>query len=153
MPRTKAPFDPDLYTSSLKAAETAIRFWETMVASRSVIESRLGTIHSAAHGPATADYAELARIVPEKVSAFSKAGAAALADLQALQSVSFAQTQHLTKLMLGGRMPSVREMAEIAARSAKMAIVTADAAGKALVPVHAKATSNARRLKKPSRKP
>ncbi len=149
MSRTKAPTVSDVYTSALKTAGTAMRVWETMVASQAVIQSRLGTIHSAARNPATADYDELALMVPEKVKAFSKAGAAALPDLQLVQSMYFAQAHHLTKLMLGYKVPSIGDLSAIAARSTQMAIVAADAAGKALLPVHAQATSNARRLKKP----
>jgi hypothetical protein len=102
---------------------------------------------AAARNPLTADYAELARMVPEKVEAFSRAGAALMKDVETLQTQAGAQVRHVTAVMTSGKLPTFSDMFTLTARWASMSQRATSAAGRALLPVHAAATSNAKRLR------
>ena len=89
-------------------------------------------------------------MVPEKMAAFSKAGASALADLQAMQADALANWQQMMGIMVQGRSPTNREMSAMTSRSARMTSRAAAAGGKALAPIHRTATGNVlRRLAGP----
>lgn len=144
------PFE--LWTGMLRdgaaITRTGFQLAETMQASHAVIDQRSRTIASACRDPLSADYAELGRMVPEKVAAFSQAGAAALDDFHAIQNETLAHWQQLMSIGLRGRLPTGAEMAAMTARSARVATRGAAAAGKALAPIHRTATANARRLQR-----
>ena len=138
----------DIYASGLDLATTALRVGETLVAANAVIGSRVGTMRAAANDPLTADCAELARMVPEKVEAFSRAGASLIKDAESIQAEAGAQIRHATTMMTSGRIPTLGDWCALGARSASIGQKMMGAAGKALLPVHAAATGNARRLHK-----
>lgn len=103
-----------------EALTDAAKLWrttaETMSASAYVVAKRSDVLARAAHNPSPADLAEIARLVPEKMAAFS------LAQLSLIESwFAFQNGQ---------------------------AASAADAWTKALAPIHARATANARRLRK-----
>ena len=89
----------DMYSSGLDLAATAVRAGETMLAANAVINSRVGTMGAAARNPITADYAELAKMIPEKLEAFSRAGASLMKDAEAAQAETAAQMRHVTAIM------------------------------------------------------
>jgi hypothetical protein len=138
----------DLWRSGAAMSETAFLWGETLQASRKVVDARCRTIARASRDPLHADHGELARMVPEKMAAFSKAGAAVLGDVHDLQVQAMAHMQQMLGIALAGRAPTRREAGAIAARSGRMIKRAAASGGKALAPVHRTATGNAKRLAK-----
>ena len=143
------PFDfwVGLWRSGASMADTTAKLAETMHASRTVIDSRSRTMLAASRDPLNGDYAELARMVPEKLSAFSEAGASALDDLRTIQSKAMDNWQQLWRIALAGRPATARELGTMLSRSGEMVERAAAAGGKALAPVHRGATGNAARLR------
>jgi hypothetical protein len=109
----------DWWTLGLRNARMGA---ELLEASQSVIAHRQEVLREAARNPMAADYAELWLMGAEKIAAFTAAGAAAANDWAKLQ-----------RSWLGGS----PNFTEAAARSWK----------RAMTPIHAAATANARRLK------
>jgi len=126
----------------------AVAIGETAAASDAVIRHRTFTIDSAMRDPLGADYAELGKMVPEKLAAFSQSGMAMFDDMMALQSDCFAQWRDLTAVAMSGRPPSGKAIGRIERRSARIATKISRAGGRALAPIHATATANQRRLGK-----
>lgn len=138
-----------IFAAGLDMQSTWLRCVETMQASRSVIGVRTDMMRGM---PRPGDPAEYARMVPEKVEAFSRSAQAVMRDAMAMQHAWTVQMQRVGMMMLGGRLPTWSEAATLAAQSGDYAlgVVTASAQmGKgALAPVHRAATGNARRLKR-----
>jgi hypothetical protein len=132
----------------MRMAQTGVKMTETMQASGEVIDSRVRTMAAAALDPLGGDYRELGRMVPEKVDAFTQAGATALDDLVAMQSAAMANYQQLVSIALKGRAPTPAEAEAMWARSCGIAARAMDSTGRALAPVHKRATANARRLRR-----
>lgn len=124
----------------------------TITASQDVIARRTDIMAAAVRSPLTADYAEMARMMPEKVAAFSKSGAAMISELWSMQAASMAEGQHLAALMMRGRPLTLSELTALSGRSLDHGVRTVERAARlgsrGLVPVHAAATANARRLKR-----
>jgi hypothetical protein len=148
MPYKKACSLWDIYSSGLELAATSLRAGETLLAANAVIGSRVGTMRAAAHNPLTANYAELALMLPEKVEAFSRAGASLMKDAESVQAETGAQIRHVTSIMTSGKIPTMSDMFTLTARWASITQKMTGAAGRALLPVHAAATRNATRLRK-----
>jgi hypothetical protein len=149
--------DPLAYWTRVMSAwgsvgATRDRLNETATASQAVIASRTTTIGDAMRAPLHGDYAELGRMVPEKVAAFSQSGTAGLSALFTLQAGYVAQTQELAALWLRGRPPTLGELTELSERSsmhALRALETGARMGQDVVaPLHKAATGNAKRLRK-----
>lgn len=145
---TPFEFWADMWRCGAIAAETGLKLAETAQASQAVVKSRSATIAAAARNPLAGDYAELGRMVPEKVAAFTEAGIAAWGDLQWIQAQALGNWQMLARIALAGRAPTTAEASAITARTVGMAKRGARAGGKALAPIHRGATSNARRLRR-----
>lgn len=126
--------------------ETATKMAETLHASHSVIDTRTRMIQAASSNPLTADYRELNRMVPEKVAAFSKSGAAISGDLDAMYRLAAANMTQAANIMTSGRVPNPGEIAQMSSRSLAMMTTGMNATGKALAPIHHTATGNAKRL-------
>jgi hypothetical protein len=126
----------------------AVAMGETAVASDAVIRHRTTTIDGAMRNPLTADYAELGKMVPEKLAAFSQSGLSMMSDMIALQSDWFAQMQDLTAVAMSGKPPSAKVMGRMGRRSSRIMSSMSKAGGRALAPIHATATANQRRLGK-----
>jgi hypothetical protein len=150
-------FDPFAGWSRLMMAgrtmtETSLRAVETVGAANAVIGARSTIIDAAMRSPLTGDHAELARMVPEKVEAFSRAGSAAVTAWWAAQSVWMEHMQHVGSMALRGRPPTIAEVADLGSRVNALALESIEAAAglgsSMLAPVHREATSNARRLKR-----
>lgn len=138
--------------ASLELSGAGQKVSETLTASRDVIGVRSEMIRTALKSPLAADYAELARMVPEKVEAFSQAGSAIVTEWWAMQADLLTQAQRLGALAMKRRPPTVTEWNAMTARTLAhgvRAIERSVALGAGAVkPVHARATSNARRLKR-----
>ncbi len=128
--------------------ETALRLGETMVAANSVIGSRTETMRAAARNPLAGDYAELSRMVIEKVDAFAHAGASLMHDIHAAQTEALTAISRAGAMARTGTTPGLRHFAELSASTARITEHMTGAPGRALRPVHARATANARRLRK-----
>lgn len=133
----------DLVEVSLKAGEMT-------VAAGAVIGARMGVIAAAQNDPLNADHAELGRMISEKTRAFSESGAAVVKEYWSLQRDVGDYVLYLGRAMMAGRLPLPSELVELAERTSlhatRLATSAVGAAGVALVPLHKKATSNARRL-------
>lgn len=128
--------------------QTALKIGETLAASNSVIDSRMGTMRAAAVDPIGGDYAELGRMMPEKVDAFGLAAKAMMHDAGRLQSESIAHLRHMTSIMARGGMPTMADVGTMASRADRVTRGAMGTFGRALAPVHKTATANARRLRK-----
>jgi hypothetical protein len=146
-------FDPfSSWTRMLGAASsvaaTGRHMSETLSASQEVIAKRTAMMQS----PLTADYAELGRMIPEKIDAFSIAGIAVATQWWAMQAECLAEAQHIAGLAMRGRAPSLDEWSTLASRNAAHALrmIERGAAlgASAVAPIHRSATGNARRLRK-----
>ena len=119
---------------------------ETAAATGAVMTTRLGLMGAAALDPTNADHAELGRMVPEKMLAFSQAGSALTREWLALNRNATDHMLELGRAMMSGRTAQPSDLIRLATRSVDHAANLVDAATQALAPVHRKATSNARRL-------
>lgn len=149
-------FDPFAYqrrlvAATLGVATTAQRATEIATASQDVITRRSQIMAHAARSPLAGDYAELGRMVPEKLEAFSRAGTAVANDWWTIQISVFNEARHLWRQAMKGRAPTVAEYSATAARNAEFLLRTfeqlGEMSGAALNPIHATATDNAKRLK------
>ena len=146
-----------IVAASFEMARTGTRMVETISASAEVIASRSVTIRSAYRSPLDADYAELGRMMPEKVDAFSQAGSAIVDAWWAMGSAWLRETQNLASVSTRQRMPTLSELTSLSNRTAAYSLAAMEAGAglskKALAPIHRKATANARRLKRGAAKP
>jgi hypothetical protein len=127
-----------------------MRMVETASASNDVINARTPMIKAAMQSPLDANYGELSRMVPEKVTAFSAAGSVMMKGWWAMNAAFWADSQHIATMMARGRLPTLGESSALANRTAARALSmmegAVDTGSRALSPVHKTATSNARRL-------
>jgi hypothetical protein len=128
----------------LGVMRTGQKMSATMDASKAVIDSRMQTMAHAARDPLRGDYQELGLMVPEKVEAFSRAGASVMKDALAIQSAAMANWNALAAM--AWRPATLGDWVGIADRTAGMAKRAGQSGGRALAPVHRAATGNARRL-------
>lgn len=127
--RTPSPFL--WFDMWMEGCTTGLRLFETMAAVPAVVNARMPMIGAAAFNPATGDWPELYKMVVEKAEALTQAGLSITRDMQAIQAEKLRPT---------------RSAKSAAASSARMRRHAIGAAGRALAPVHAAATGNARRL-------
>jgi hypothetical protein len=142
--------------AGLSLAEVNLKAAEMAAAASAVIGYRMGLIAAAGQNPLAADHAELGRMIPEKVAAFSAAGLAAMEAYWSLQRDLANYMSHVGRMMTAGRLPLPSELAELAERTsidaARLAGSGVEAASVAIAPLHRKATSNARRLARRKRR-
>lgn len=115
----------------IEGCTVSLRLLETMAAVPAVVSARMPMIGRAAFDPLHGNWPELHRMVAEKTEAFVKASLSVARDMQAIQS----------EMLQPNR--SARSTALSSARIQYHAIGTA---GRALAPLHAAVTGNARRL-------
>jgi len=148
------PFDSwlKLLGAASEVNRAATRTTETMAAAGAVVASRSAIIGEAFRTPLAADLGEMARMVPEKVEAFSMAGLALMQAAQAFQIGLIEEASHIGREAMRGRPLTPGGATALATRGAAYAIdaMTRGArAGTAVItPIHAKATANARRLRR-----
>ncbi len=144
-----------IMAASFAMMHTGMRASQTLSASRDVIDKRSALIGSAIANPLTADHAELGRMLPEKVAAFSAAGTAFWSGWLAWNTALMAEAEHMRVMASRGRAPTPSEWMALAARSAAFGVKSAESGARigsaTIAPVHAKAVSNARRLNRPRR--
>ena len=128
------------------AARTGLQFWETMAASAVVIDRRMPMIDAGMRNPWTADHVELTGMVTEKAQAFAKAGDSMARDMASMQTLWMQAMQDAWSMGTAGRMPSAGRIAAGNDRAMRLAAGMMGAGGRALTPIHATATANARRL-------
>ncbi len=140
----------ELMKASLDLVHTGARTNEMLVASRDVIASRVGSMVGAARNPWGGDHVELARMVPEKVSAFSDAGHALSKQWSAVLVEAAEHMSQVSWLMFNGRLLSPPELCKVSSKAAVLAtsVIASglNSGSVALAPIHKQATSNARRL-------
>ena len=136
--------------AGLDFAEVSTKTGEMAAAANTVIGERVALLAEAARDPLVADYAEFARVLPEKVTAMHQAGAALLDGWWALQRDVGDYTVYVTRAMTSGQPPWPSDVAELVERTSvhgtRIAATAIDAAGLVLAPFYESATSNARRL-------
>lgn len=149
--------DPFAYWTRVMSAWGSVgatndRLSETATASQAVIASRSATIGEAMRTPLRGDYAELGRMVPEKVAAFSESSSAGMNALWTLQAGYVAQAQEIGALWLRGRPPTLFELADLSERSSMHALHALETGARmsheVVAPLHKAATGNAKRLRK-----
>lgn len=143
-----------LMRASFGMFEAGMKFNEMMIASHSVVGTRVDLMNAAARSPLDGDYAELGRMFPEKVAAFARSGAALAEEWRRAQGELFDQWREWGALV--STVPSAGQLKafnERATRRGTRAMVRSmGATGVALAPVHRTATANARRLKRSARR-
>jgi hypothetical protein len=136
--------------AGLDFVEVGTKTGEMAAAANTVIGERVALMAKAARNPLTGDYAEFARIIPEKMAAMHQAGAALLDGWWALQRDVGDYVAYVARAMTTGRAPGPGDVAELMERTSvhgtRIAATAIDAAGVVLAPFHESATSNARRL-------
>ena len=144
-----------MFAASTSMATSGRRVAETLDASRKVIDTRTDMMKAAMTDPLCADHAELGRMVPEKLAAFSTAGSAMMDGWMAWNQALLAEATHIGTMASRGRPPTPFEWLALASRSAEFGVAATERSARvgaaALAPVHAKATANARRLKRRKR--
>ena len=148
MPHSTMPSPWDLWRANWT---NAARLGETMLAANVVVASRMATIAAAVHDPLAADGAELSRMVTEKLDAFGQAGASLARDAGAMGADMVSAAYVLGALSTGGfgAVEHGRRWSSSIARATHRAM---GAPGRALAPVHARATDNAERLRGDARR-
>lgn len=134
------------------AGDTGTKLDRTATASHDVIAARTAIMQSAISSPMTADYAELARMVPEKVAAFSSVGNVMAEAWWKAQADCLALASRTASAGMTGRLPSPIDVVQFwtdASLDGLRAMESGSRLGRdALAPIHKTATANARRLKK-----
>ena len=118
---------------------TSLRSAELMLAAGSVVQTRTGMMQQAARSPLTGNYAELGRMVPEKVAAFTAAGSVLEREWKVWQD-------EVSALAGAGTFGVDSLYRWTDAMTALWA-----APGAAMRPIHKTATANARRLSRKRR--
>lgn len=141
-----------LTAAAIDVNRAGMRASETLSASGAVVADRAEIIGEALRWPLGADIGEMSRMVPEKVEAFSQAALALMSEMTVLQLGFLAEVQHIGLLAMRGRAPTMAEVQALTSRSAAYALRTVERSAKSgstvIAPIHAKATANARRLKR-----
>ena len=138
-----------IWSLNVRTARMAL---ETLDASAKVIGRRSGILSAAARNPLTADYAEIGRMVSEKVSAFSAAGRTAAGDCSTLQHLWLKELSGLGVAPSWNVVDGMGEAARAASRSAKLVERAGGTMLRAMTPIHSTATANAKRLKRKKRR-
>lgn len=119
---------------------------EAWMASGRVIDRRLGLLR--ADAGSVAAQGELARMVPEKMAAFSQSGWAAMSCWWAIQGDMMRLGQDMALSAWRMQPPSPKAMRASMARSQRIASKMTKATTAMVTPVHKTVTANDRRLKK-----
>src|SRR5690348_3645492 len=101
-----------LVEAGIDLADTSLKTGEMTAAAGSVISARVALMVAAAQDPLSFDYAELGRMVPEKVQAFSEAGTALFEEWWSLQSDLGEYMLYLGRAVMSGRPPLPSDVVE-----------------------------------------
>ncbi|MFK4875302.1 hypothetical protein [Novosphingobium sp. ZW T3_23] len=130
------------------AVKLASDWMETMTSAQSVISARMPLIAAAWADPQSANHRELTRMVTEKSAVFGQSQRAISSAQDKIWQASEANAHALGRLSGGGWL-GMGEWARMFERNLEIASTLASLPTAALAPVHAKATANARRLRRP----
>ncbi|MET0370656.1 MAG: hypothetical protein ABW039_04675 [Sphingobium sp.] len=141
-----------LVASGLVMMRTGLRAIEAAGAAGEVVAARSMILGSALRAPLSADHEELAQMLPEKMDALSRAGAATFATLLSAHASWTEQVRQIGALALRADPPTPGRMIDLGGRMASLAIGSFEAQARmgavALEPVHRRVVSNANRLRK-----
>lgn len=124
-----------MVTAGAEMAKAAVHTGETFAAADRVIRNRSATIADAFGNPIGADYAELGRLVPEKIAASTRA----MNDIMAESLAIWAEAGR------SWQSPTYRHSTELMTRTMGLYAI-------GLKPFHTAVTGNDRRLRKKKRK-
>lgn len=124
-----------------------VRALETVHGAGEVVAQRMHVIMEATRDPLNGDYAELGRMIPEKIEALSQSSLSMLTDMLAIQSQMMSAWWHWRAALLSGQAASPTAWSEASIRSRRIARRLTGSGGRALAPVHRRVTANAKRLK------
>jgi len=136
-----------LWQWPLTLMQTQAHFFESIMAMPVVLEARLPMIADSMRSPATANSAELSRMVTEKTAAFDHSRRSLTAVANKVQKANDANVRDLHKLSRGSMMWPADYM-RIAERNLSVFAALIASPGEALAPIHKSVTANARRLRK-----
>ncbi len=145
-----------IYSRMLSAGfgmiSTAQRASETTDAARRVIAKRTEMMGATARSPFEGNYAELSRMVPEKIAAFSDAGVAMAGACWGIGLACMAEAKNVHAMAAKGRAPTFAEWMALGSRNVNFTIQMVERASEAseniLRPIHAAVTANAKRLER-----
>lgn len=121
---------------------------ETLGASAQVIAARTTLIGAAIADPKKGDWAELGRMVPEKVSTLGEVGQAAALDVARLHADALRLWSGMAALAVSGRPPSLAQAGALLSQMAAGQSDAMGAGGRALAPVRRRVMGNVRRLRR-----
>ena len=148
-------FDPVGHWNRYLAAGSLMRSTgqgaaETLDGANQVIAARAAIMGKAMVTPWTANYGELARMLPEKVEAFTRAGSAVAAVWEHNHSLWRRHMEHLGMMTMRGRAPTFAEVADLGERTALLMLrsveTTAKLGSAGLAPLRTQVRRNVRRL-------
>lgn len=96
---------------------TGARVAETLDEASRVIAARTAIMGEAMATPSSANHGELARMLPEKIEAFTRAGSAVAAKWAGNQSLCMRHTQYPATMTMRGRPPTIAEFADLGERT------------------------------------
>lgn len=137
-----------LWMWPVTVAKLASDWMETMTSARSVIDVRMPLIAAAATNPLFTDHGELACMVSEKTRAFGQSQRSILTAQEKVRRAAEANVRAFGHLSGGGWL-GFSEWTKVLERNLEIATTLALLPTAALAPVHAKVTTNARRLRRP----
>lgn len=126
-----------LMAAGAELAQTAIRTTETAAAAGRVVRKRSAILSAALENPMAADYAELSRLVPEKMVATGQAASNVMAEGLRI----WVDATRVWPSMATGTATALGKSADLTAR-------TMGLFGMALAPYHSAVTRNDRRLRR-----
>ncbi len=141
--------EPSIADAAIDAFNMSVKLGEIAIASAVVIGARMMLIGAAMRNPASGDYRELSRMVPEKMTALAQSGVALMGQMNAVQRDVAAHITASNTLLSGGIptpatwMTLATEAGHRGTRAMLWPFATGDAA---IAPVYRTVTSNARRL-------
>lgn len=123
---------------------------ETWLASAKVIENRSRLLHAASHDPLSADFAELGRMIPEKVDALTRSVVAGARAASALHAEVWNSWEAGMQILARGAPPAPKEVDAFMAHFTRMGDIALSTGDLMLEPVRQRVNSNVRRLAKGS---
>jgi hypothetical protein len=136
----------NMFAPALAAWKLWLQMAETTRASGTVLAKRSAIIDHAMRDPLHSDIAELSRMVPEKIAAFSRSSAVFSRDWLHIQRLSFEQVMDGMEIARRAVPPTIADFQRTGARAMTIMGLINQAATRALAPIHASVTANEKRL-------
>jgi hypothetical protein len=136
----------NMFAPAFAAWKLWLQMAETTRASGTVVAKRSAIIDHAMRDPLNGDVAELARMMPEKIAAFSRSGASLSRDWLHIQRLSFEQVMDALEIARRALPPTIADYQRTGDRAMTIFGLINRAAIRALAPIHASVTANEKRL-------